>query len=51
MDHGPLVIRMNLVRYQALLEKETDEKRRETLQRLIADYEAKLPRVGRLSHC
>lgn len=49
MDQTPLVIRRNITRYRAMLENETDESKREMLRRLIADCEAELPQLKRLS--
>jgi hypothetical protein len=44
MDRDPFVVRSNITRYREMLQTETDEGRRATLQRLIAEFEAKLPR-------
>lgn len=49
MDRTPLVICRNLTRYRAMLKNETDEKTRETLRRLIAECEAALPQLARVS--
>jgi hypothetical protein len=43
------VAHLNIERYRRLLTTETDETKRQTLLRLLAEEEAKLPAVGRPS--
>jgi hypothetical protein len=40
------VARLNIEHYRRLLAKETDEQRRQTIQRLLAEEEAKLASPG-----
>ena len=41
-----MVARLNIEHYRRLLARETDEQRRKTLQRLLAEEEAKLSDPG-----
>jgi hypothetical protein len=43
MDRDPFVVRANIARYHHLLRTERDEGKRQTLRRLLAEAEAKMP--------
>jgi hypothetical protein len=44
MQHEPFVVRTNIDRFRARLEREQDQATRETLEDLIAEYEGQIPR-------
>jgi len=44
MEHEPFVVRTNVDRFRARLEREPDRATRETLEQLIAEYEGQSPR-------
>jgi hypothetical protein len=46
MDCEDFVIRANIARYKALLETEEDERERDMLRLLIAEFEAKAQKLA-----
>jgi hypothetical protein len=50
MTADPILARENIARFRDLLKNETDESRRQTIRRLIAEFEAKLGASDETQH-